>query len=64
LDDVNVIVCFLEYEYSCRNLVTILRNLVINVTGREADHSPPFSAEVKNRWSYASTHPYVFLAGA
>jgi hypothetical protein len=28
---------------------------------READHSPPSSAEVKNAWSYTST-PYVFMA--
>jgi hypothetical protein len=27
-----------------------------------ADHSHPSSAEVKNAWSYASTHPYVFMA--
>jgi hypothetical protein len=25
--------------------------------GREADHSPPSSAEVKNAWRYASTPP-------
>jgi hypothetical protein len=25
--------------------------------GREADHSPPSSAEVKNAWSYTSTPP-------
>jgi len=25
--------------------------------GREADHSPPSSAEVKNAWSYTSTYP-------
>jgi len=25
--------------------------------GSEADHSPPSSAEVKNGWSYAFTHP-------
>jgi hypothetical protein len=30
--------------------------------GREADHSLPFSAEVKNAWSYISTPPYVFTA--
>jgi hypothetical protein len=29
---------------------------------READHSPPSSAEVKNAWSYTSTPPYVFIA--
>jgi hypothetical protein len=27
---------------------------------READHSPPSSAEVKNAWSYTSTLPHVF----
>jgi hypothetical protein len=29
---------------------------------READYSPPYSAEVKNAWSYISTPPYVFMA--
>jgi hypothetical protein len=28
----------------------------------EANHSPPFSAEVKNGWSFTSTPPYVFTA--
>jgi hypothetical protein len=28
---------------------------------READHSPPTSAEAKNTWIYASTPPYVFM---
>jgi hypothetical protein len=23
--------------------------------GREADHSPPYNAEIKNEWSYTST---------
>jgi hypothetical protein len=30
--------------------------------GREADHSPPSSAEVKNEWGYTITSPYVFMA--
>jgi hypothetical protein len=30
--------------------------------GREADNSPPFSAEVKNTWSYTSSPPYAFMA--
>jgi hypothetical protein len=30
--------------------------------GREADHSPPTSAEVKNSWIYTSTPLYVFMA--
>jgi hypothetical protein len=30
--------------------------------GREADHSPPTSAEVKKMWIYTSTTPYAFMA--
>jgi hypothetical protein len=30
-------------------------SLEVKRTGREADHSPPSSAEVKNAWSYTST---------
>jgi hypothetical protein len=30
--------------------------------GREADHSPPTSAEVKKMWTYTSTPPYTFMA--
>jgi hypothetical protein len=29
---------------------------------READHSPPSSADIKNAWSYTSTPPHVFTA--
>jgi hypothetical protein len=29
--------------------------------GREADHSPPSSAEVKKAWSYNSTPQYDFM---
>jgi hypothetical protein len=29
--------------------------------GRETDHSPPTSAELKNKWNYISTPPYVFM---
>jgi hypothetical protein len=28
---------------------------------READHSPPASAEVKKMWIYSSTPPYTFM---
>ena len=31
---------------------------------READHSPPYSAEVKNKYSYNSTPLHVFMAYA
>jgi hypothetical protein len=27
---------------------------------READHSPQFSTEVKNKWSFPSAPPYAF----
>jgi hypothetical protein len=30
--------------------------------GREVDHSPPSSAEVKNEWSYTSITPYASMA--
>jgi hypothetical protein len=30
--------------------------------GREVDHSPPTSAEVKKMWFYTSTPPYAFMA--
>jgi hypothetical protein len=34
----------------------------LNLPGREADHLPPTSAEVKKTWTYTSTPPYVFMA--
>jgi hypothetical protein len=37
-------------------------SLGVKQPGREADHSPPSSAEVKNWWSYTSTPQYVFMA--
>jgi hypothetical protein len=30
--------------------------------GREVDHSPPTSAEVKKTWIYTPTPPYAFMA--
>jgi len=36
-------------------------SLGVTRPGREADRSPPSSAEVGNAWSYTSTPPYVFL---
>jgi hypothetical protein len=37
-------------------------SLCVKRPGRETDHSPPSSAEVKNAWSYTSTPQYVFMA--
>jgi hypothetical protein len=34
----------------------------IKQPGREADHSPRTSAEVKKMWIYTSTPPYAFMA--
>jgi hypothetical protein len=30
-------------------------SLAVKLSGRENDHSPPSSAEIKNAWSYTST---------
>jgi hypothetical protein len=35
---------------------------VVKRPKREAGHSPPTSAEVKNTWIYTSSPPYVFMA--
>jgi hypothetical protein len=37
-------------------------SLGIKRQGREADYSPPTSAEVKKMWIYTSTPPYAFMA--
>jgi hypothetical protein len=37
-------------------------SLGVKWSGREADHSPPASAEVKNAWSYIS-NPRIRLHG-
>jgi hypothetical protein len=37
-------------------------SLGVKRPSREADHSPPFNAKVKNTWSYISTPLYVFMA--
>ena len=31
--------------------------LGVNPPGRKVDHSPPSSAEVKNKWNSVTTHP-------
>jgi hypothetical protein len=37
-------------------------SLGIKRPGREAEHSPPPSAEVKKMWTYTSTPPYASMA--
>jgi hypothetical protein len=34
----------------------------VKQAGREADHTPSPSAEVKNEWMYTSSSPYIFMA--
>jgi hypothetical protein len=36
-------------------------SLGVKRPGRETDHSPPSSAEIKNAWSYTSTLQYAFM---
>jgi hypothetical protein len=43
-------------------LVPGVLTLGVKRPGREADHSPPSSADVKNSWSYTST-PQMRLHG-
>jgi hypothetical protein len=31
-------------------------------TGREANHKPLYSADVKNAWNYTSSPQYIFMA--
>jgi hypothetical protein len=40
--------------------VLVTLSLGVKRPGREADHSPPSSAEVKNAWSYTPTSPVCF----
>jgi hypothetical protein len=43
--------------YTLPDIVSV--SLRVKRPGREADHSPPTGAEVKNTWLYISTPPYV-----
>jgi hypothetical protein len=36
-------------------------SLGVKRVGREADHSPPSSSELKNAWSYIYTPQYAFM---
>ena len=44
-------------------LLQILRSSFPGVKrpGHEADHTPPYSSEFKNEWSYTYVSPYAFL---
>jgi hypothetical protein len=51
-----------DFEGSTLEVATLMQSSSTFVTGREADHSPPTSAEVKKMWIYTSTPPYAFMA--
>jgi hypothetical protein len=36
-------------------------SLGVKLPGREADHSPPSTAEIKNSWSYTTTPQHTFM---
>jgi hypothetical protein len=42
--------------------VTVAPSPELKRPGREADHSPPTTGEVKKTWLYTSTPPYAFMA--
>jgi hypothetical protein len=42
--------------------VPVALSLGVKRLEREADHSPPTSAEVKKKWIYTSILPYVLIA--
>jgi hypothetical protein len=49
---------FLQIEKStksCEQVVPTIYYIGLKWPGSEGDHSPPFSAKVKNVWSYIST---------
>jgi hypothetical protein len=37
-------------------------SLWVKRPGREADNTPPSTAEIKNAWNYISTPPYILMA--
>jgi hypothetical protein len=41
---------------------TCTSSLAVNWTGLEANQSPPYNTQVKNKWSYLSTPTYAFMA--
>jgi hypothetical protein len=57
--------CFLRGTYFF-NIVYVkwvpgVPSLEVKRPGREADHSPLTSAEVKKMWIYTATPPYAFM---
>jgi hypothetical protein len=44
------------------HLISYTMGTASSSPGREADHSPPSSAEVTNAWSYTFTPQYAFMA--
>jgi hypothetical protein len=49
-----------EIVFGRPKLLSEFRQNLVKWMGREADHSPPYSAEVKNSWNYTSSPQYAF----
>jgi hypothetical protein len=49
-------------EFKKSNVMIITLSPGVKRAGREADHSPPTSNEVKKMWIYTSTPPFAFMA--
>jgi hypothetical protein len=50
------------FLFTTASRTALALSLEVKRPGREADHSLPSSAEVKNAWSYTSTPQYFFMA--
>ena len=57
-------ICMYVCMYVCVMYSKNIRNYFLGGAkqpGREAGHSPPSSAEVKDEWRYTSSAPYAFV---
>jgi hypothetical protein len=52
-----VLLSMVNFEQPLIQWVPEALSLSLKQPGREADHSPPYSPEVKNTWSYIFTPP-------
>jgi hypothetical protein len=52
----------LEHNLSRLQWIPAALSPELKRVGREADHAPPSSAEVKTTWSYTTIPPHIFMA--
>jgi hypothetical protein len=53
---------YIIFVYYTINMIFFTASLEVKRPDREADHSPPSSAEIMNAWSYTCTRQYAFIA--